>query len=148
MASVIRWASGDLFDAEVEALVNTVNCAGVMGKGLAAQFKRVYPAMFEDYSRAARVGEVRLGRMHVWPGGSRLVINFPTKAHWRDRSYLADIDSGLADLVRVLRVRAVASVAIPALGCGNGRLLWTDVEPRISKALAAVPDVDAHVYAP
>lgn len=123
-----------------------------MGKGVALQFRRAYPSMFDEYARASRAGEVELGCMHVWPtgmlSGPRYVINFPTKSHWRARSRLGDIERGLDDLVRVIRDLDVASVAIPPLGCGNGGLDWKDVEPRIRAALSQVPDVDAIVYPP
>ncbi|GAA0729977.1 macro domain-containing protein [Dactylosporangium roseum] len=149
---MITQAHGNLLDADVEALVNTVNCAGVMGKGIALQFKRAYPAMFREYARAAESGEVTLGRMHVWRtgllAGPRFVINFPTKGHWRARSSLVDIDNGLTDLVRVLEELNIKSVAIPPLGCGNGGLEWTDVEPMIRTALVAVPHVDVVLYPP
>ncbi|WP_344078566.1 type II toxin-antitoxin system antitoxin DNA ADP-ribosyl glycohydrolase DarG [Luedemannella helvata] len=149
---MITEASGNLLDAEAEALVNTVNTAGVMGKGLALQFKRAYPDMFREYARVARAGQIELGRMHVWPTGRltdpRYIINFPTKGHWRARSRLADVDRGLEDLVRVIKDLGIKSVALPPLGCGNGGLAWTDVRPLIWKAMSAVPDVHVVVYPP
>jgi O-acetyl-ADP-ribose deacetylase (regulator of RNase III) len=151
-AKMITEASGNLLDAEVEALVNTVNTTGVMGKGIALQFKRAYPEMFREYARAAKAGEIELGRMHVWPTGRltgpRFIINFPTKGHWRARSKLADIAYGLEDLVRTIKDLGIRSVALPPLGCGNGGLAWTDVKPRIWKALSTVPDVQVVVYPP
>src|SRR3954471_22998601 len=95
--AMIEFTRGDLLAADVEALVNAVNTVGVMGKGLALQFKRAYPTMFEDYRRACRANELRLGKMHVVDVGARLIINFPTKGHWRAKSKLADIDAGLQD---------------------------------------------------
>src|SRR5262245_46998513 len=99
-----------------------------MGKGIALQFKRAFPANYAAYRVASAAGEVRLGEMFVYDsallGPRRYVINFPTKAHWRSRSRLADIESGLADLVRVVRTHNIRSIAIPALGCGNGGLDW------------------------
>jgi O-acetyl-ADP-ribose deacetylase (regulator of RNase III) len=143
---------GNLLDADVDALVNTVNTVGVMGKGIALQFKRAYPDMFRAYVRAAKAGDIELGRMHVWPTGQmtgpRYVINFPTKRHWRAPSALPDIERGLDDLVRVIDELKITSLALPPLGCGNGGLDWSDVEPRIRAALAAVPEVNVVVYPP
>lgn len=146
---MISEGQDNLLAADVEALVNTV---GVMGRGVALQFRRAFPEMFEEYARAANGGRIELGRMHVWPTGAlsrpRYVINFPTKGHWRARSKLADIERGLSDLVRVIRWYEIGSIAIPPLGCGNGGLAWRDVEPRIRAALSEVPEVDAVLYPP
>ncbi|GAA1447080.1 macro domain-containing protein [Nocardiopsis tropica] len=145
-------AKGNLLKAPVEALVNTVNTQGVMGKGIALQFKNAFPMMFKDYAAAAKRGEIKLGQMYVWPtqtlDGPSYVINFPTKGHWRTRSRIADIDSGLQDLVRVVRELGIRSIALPPLGCGNGGLDWADVEPRIRAAFEALPDVDVRVFPP
>lgn len=150
--AMITEAHGNLLDADVDALVNTVNTVGVMGKGIALQFKRAYPDMFRAYARAAKAGDIELGRVQVWPTGQltgpRYVINFPTKGHWRAPSRLPDIERGLDDLVRVVGELKITSLALPPLGCGNGGLDWADVEPRIRAALAAVPDVDVVVYPP
>ncbi|MEU7994031.1 macro domain-containing protein [Micromonospora sp. NPDC049060] len=141
---------GDLLDADVEALVNPVNTVGVMGKGLALAFKRAHPANFTAYRAACAAGTVRLGRMFVYdsgtPGRHRYVVNFPTKGHWRSPSRLADIESGLPDLVRVLRDNRIGSVAVPALGCGNGGLDWADVRPLVETALAELPGVQVCLY--
>lgn len=149
---MITEARGDLLRADAEALVNTVNTVGVMGKGIALQFKKSYPDMFEVYRKAALAGEVRLGEVQVWETGQmaapRYIINFPTKRHWKASSRLADIEAGLDDLVRVVRERGITSIAVPPLGCGNGGLSWRDVEPRIRGAFAAVPDVRVLLYAP
>lgn len=149
---MITEARGNLLAADVEALVNTVNTVGVMGKGIALQFRRAYPDMFADYARAVKGGEIQLGHMHVWGTGAlsgpRYVINFPTKAHWRAGSKMADIEAGLHDLVRVVAEMGIRSIAVPPLGCGNGGLDWADVEPRIRSAFDALPDVDVRLYAP
>lgn len=149
---MITEAHGNLLVAPVEALVNTVNTEGVMGKGIALQFKRAYPAMFKAYAAAAKRGDVKLGQMHVWPtqslDGPRYIINFPTKGHWRAGSKLQDIESGLRDLIRVIDTLDLESIAIPPLGCGNGGLHWRDVEPKIREALRSVPNVDVHLFAP
>lgn len=149
---MITEAEGNLLKAPVEALVNTVNTQGVMGKGIALQFKNAFPVMFKDYAAAAKRGEVALGHMHVWPtralNGPKFVVNFPTKGHWRSKSRISDIDSGLRDLVRVVRELGIASIAVPPLGCGNGGLEWADVEPRIRAAFDELPEVDVRVFPP
>jgi O-acetyl-ADP-ribose deacetylase (regulator of RNase III) len=145
-------AEGNLFDAQVDALVNTVNTVGVMGKGIALQFKQAYPDNFRAYEAACRHGEVQLGRMFVVETGllsqPRLIINFPTKKHWRTRSKLGDIETGLADLRRVIGEYKITSIAVPPLGCGNGGLAWRDVQPMIVEALGDLPGVDVVVYPP
>lgn len=149
----ITEAYGNLLDADVDALVNTVNTVGVMGKGIALQFRRAYPKMYADYERAAKAGRIQLGQMHVWPteslAGPRYIINFPTKGHWRARSRLSDIEQGLRDLVRVVQELRIRSLALPPLGCGNGGLDWRDVEPRIRAQLTPLAtDVQVVLYPP
>lgn len=140
---MITEAHGNLLEADVDALVNTVNTVGIMGKGIALQFRQAYPEMFKDYSRAAKRREVALGTMHVWPTGlmtgPRFIINFPTKGHWRSSSKFGDIDRGLDDLVRVVQEHGIRSIAIPPLGCGNGGLAWSDVEPLIRRKFRGNP---------
>jgi len=148
---MIEFAKGNLLGADVEALVNTVNTQGVMGKGVALQFKRAYPANYEAYRAACQHGEVQIGRMFVYDTvqlhGPRWIINFPTKRHWRSKSRLADIEAGLVDLRRILERLDVHSVALPALGTGLGGLRWDDVRPRIEAALADIP-IRVVVYPP
>lgn len=143
---------GNLLEAPADALVNTVNTVGVMGKGLALQFKQAYPGNFRAYESACKRGEVRLGEMFTYETGQldgpRLVINFPTKAHWRSRSRLSDIKAGLCSLRTVISERDIQSIAVPPLGCGNGGLDWTEVRPLIVEALADLPDVRVLVYPP
>ena len=150
---MIETTHGNLLQAPVEALVNTVNTAGVMGKGIALQFRQAYPQMFRAYEHACKAGEVRLGKMHVVDlggllGGPRWVINFPTKGHWRSRSRLADIDTGLQDLAATMRRLNIRSIAVPPLGCGLGGLEWSEVRPRIETALGQLPDVRVLLFAP
>lgn len=136
---MIETGTGDLFDTKVDALVNTVNCVGVMGKGVALQFKRRYPEMYVAYKRACDRGEVRLGQMDVHETqqmtGPRLIINFPTKGHWKAKSRLNDIESGLDALLHVVDHYGVTSVALPPLGAGNGGLYWPDVRRLIEAKL-------------
>lgn len=149
---MIRIARGNLLEAPVEAMVNTVNCVGYMGKGIALQFKQAFPANFKAYEAACKLGEVTPGKMLVHDHGMliepRYVINFPTKRHWRGKSKIEDIESGLAALVEEVRERGIRSIAIPPLGCGLGGLDWKEVRPRIEAAFAALPDVHVHIYAP
>ena len=149
---MIEEAKGNLLEADAEALVNTVNTVGHMGKGIALQFKQAYPENFLAYARAVKRGEVQAGRMFVVPTGfvtnPRYIINFPTKRHWRGRSRIEDIDTGLEALVGEIRRLGIRSIAVPPLGCGNGGLDWQDVEPRIKRALADLPDVRVLLFAP
>lgn len=150
--TVVVHAAGDLLAADAEALVNPVNCVGVMGAGLALQFKQAHPAMFEAYRVACQVGQVRPGRVFVhreaMPAGTRYIINFPTKRHFREPSRIEDIDAGLGDLARVVRELGIRSIAIPALGCGLGGLRWAEVRSMIEYAFAGVPDVRVLLYGP
>ena len=150
--NMITYRQGNLLDAEVEAVVNTVNTIGVMGKGIALMFKERYPENYRAYAAACKAGEVHIGRMFVTAAselsGPRWVVNFPTKKHWRNPSRQEWIDEGLADLVRVIREKGIRSVALPPLGCGNGGLEWTDVRASIEDALAVLPDVDVVAFEP
>lgn len=143
--------TGDLLESDCAALVNPVNCVGVTGKGLALQFKRTFPNNDAAYRTACWQGIVRPGRVlpvaTMAAGRSLLIINFPTKRHWRAPSKLADIDAGLIDLRRELEDRAIASVAVPALGCGLGGLAWEDVRPLIWTHLTGLA-CTVHVYPP
>src|SRR6266700_3094216 len=143
---------GNLLEATADALVNTVNCVGVMGKGIALQFKQAFPENFRFYEKACHAGEVQLGKMFIVPTESLLypkfIINFPTKGHWKAKSRLKDIQTGLNALVSdILRLR-IRSIALPPLGCGNGGLDWSDVYPLIKSAFEALPNVHIYVFAP
>ncbi|MFT9366211.1 MAG: macro domain-containing protein [Gluconobacter sp.] len=149
---MLKLTQGDLLKANTQAIINTVNCVGVMGKGIALQFKQAFPANYEAYRRACEAGEVRLGEMFVFDTGSmifpRYIINFPTKGHWKAHSRIADIASGLEDLRCVLIERRIKSVAVPPLGCGNGGLDWSNVEPLIREKLGTLDDVDVELFGP
>ncbi|MBX3036001.1 MAG: macro domain-containing protein [Anaerolineales bacterium] len=149
---MIEFANGNLLQADVEALVNTVNTAGVMGKGIALQFKQAFPLNFAAYEKLAKRGEIVPGKMFVFETGNfsnpRYIINFPTKRHWRGKARLDDIEAGLKDLIRILQEKKITSVAIPPLGCGFGGLDWEDVRPLIIGALESVPNVRALIYPP
>jgi len=149
--AVIEYSRGDILEADAEALVNTVNCVGAMGRGVALQFKNAYPANFSAYAAACERGEVQPGRMLVFETGllaPRWIINFPTKRHWRGRSRLADIEAGMGALVREVRTRGITSIAIPPLGSGLGGLDWQAVRPIIVTHMAELPDVRTIVHEP
>lgn len=149
---MLELVSGNMFDASVEALVNPVNTVGVMGKGLALQFKRSYPENYRCYRQACRSGELTVGKVFTFDAGDRrrprYVINVPTKEHFRGGSTLAIVQAGIDALVAEVRRLGVGSLAVPALGCGLGGLAWVDVFPRISAAFAPLPDVRVLVFAP
>lgn len=148
----MEFTTGVLLKADVEAIVNTVNCVGVMGRGLAAQFKRMYPANFKAYAAACRRKEVVPGEMFMFETGTlthpRFIVNFPTKRHWRSRSRIEDVETGLAALVAEVEERGIQSIAIPPLGCGLGGLDWADVRPLIERAFEDLSDVRTLVFEP
>ncbi len=149
---MIKETSGNLLNAEAEALVNTVNCVGVMGKGIALQFRQAYPEMFREYAKACKAGKVRPGKMWVYETGSlhnpKFIINFPTKRHWKGKARIEDIEAGLHALVADLKRLKIKSVAVPPLGCGNGGLDWNDVRPRIVKALGHTSGIQVQLFKP
>ena len=150
---MIEFKAGDLFAEDVEALVNAVNCVGVMGRGVALQFKRAFPENFKAYAVRCKRREMRPGRVFAFEtgrqGNPRYIINFPTKRHWRDKSRLGDIESGLKSLVGAIEERHIRSVALPALGSGLGGLNWTgEVRPVLAAALSELPEVRFVVFEP
>ena len=147
---VIEYRKGNLFESQAAALVNTVNCVGIMGKGIAHQFARAFPEMAASYAKDCKAGLVRLGEVRLHREDGRVILNFPTKDHWRANSRLADIESGLRSLRHVLVRERITSVAVPPLGCGNGGLNWSDVRPLIERELGTteLADVAIDVYEP
>ena len=149
---MIEIVKGNILEADAEALVNTVNCVGFMGKGIALQFKQAFPKNFKAYEAACRVGRVLPGRMFIYENGRlinpRYIINFPTKRHWRGNSRIADIRSGLKALITDIRKLGIRSVAVPPLGCGLGGLDWRQVRPMIEKAFSALPNVRVFLFEP
>lgn len=149
---MITFTQGNLLEADVDALVNTVNTVGVMGKGVALMFKEAFPQNFEAYEAACKDGNVQLGHMFVTERQQLMrpkwIINFPTKAHWRYPSRIEWIEAGLKDLVRVITENGIRSVAVPPLGSGNGGLDWRAVRSRIEAALGSLPSVEVIVYEP
>ncbi|WP_165944336.1 macro domain-containing protein [Micromonospora sp. KC213] len=126
---------GNLLNSRAQTLVNTVNCVGIMGKGIALAFKKRYPQMFQDYVRRCDAGTVKLGRPYVFKADDHLIVNFPTKDHWRSVSRLEDIENGLEYLKDHLHEWGITSIAVPPLGCGNGQLDWSVVGPTLDKHL-------------
>ncbi len=149
---MIEEKRGDLLREDAEALINTVNCVGVMGRGIALQFKKAFPENFKAYVSACKRGEVQPGRMNVFETGQlthpRFIINFPTKRHWRGKSRMEDIEVGLEALVEVVRDKKIRSIAIPSLGSGLGGLEWTQVKPRIQAAFRDLGDVHVMIFEP
>lgn len=149
---MVHLVRGNLLEANASALVNTVNTVGVMGKGIALQFREAYPGNYRAYREGCDAGEVRLGTMFLHDLNAlcppRYIINFPTKRHWREPSQLEYVDAGLVDLLRVVTAHQIDSIAVPPLGCGNGGLDWEDVRPRIVEALGSLPELTAWVYEP
>ena len=149
---MITRTTGDILKSEAEALVNTVNCVGIMGRGIALQFKNAFQDNWEAYARACESREVQPGRMFVHErhrlDNPRFIINFPTKRHWRGKSRIEDIDAGLVDLARVIRERKIRSISIPPLGSGLGGLDWAEVRPRIEAALADLTEVNSLIFEP
>ncbi|MFH1872768.1 MAG: macro domain-containing protein [Pseudomonadota bacterium] len=141
-----------LKQGDVDAIVNTVNCVGVMGKGIALQFRNKWPENFRAYAAACKAKQVRPGRMFVFDSGAlvkpNFIINFPTKDHWRGKSRIEFIRDGLADLVEQIRRLDIRSIAIPPLGCGNGGLDWAEVRPLIESAFAELPEVEVRLFPP
>src|SRR6185369_7402132 len=149
---MMRFTKGNLLDANVEAVVNTVNTVGVMGKGIALMFKERFPKNYQEYVAASKKGEVQIGKMFVSAtdelSGPKWVINFPTKKHWRHPTKIEWVREGLVALKNVIREKQITSIAIPPLGCGNGGLNWSDVRPLIQEYLADLTDVEIVVYEP
>jgi O-acetyl-ADP-ribose deacetylase (regulator of RNase III) len=149
---MIEYVRGNLLEAKAEALVNTVNTVGVMGKGIALMFKEAFPENFKAYQAACKKKEVKVGQMFVTGRqaliGPKWIINFPTKEHWRGASKMVWIEKGLEDSKRVIAENKIQSIAIPALGSGNGGLDWADVRPKIEAALGELNDVSVLIYEP
>lgn len=149
---MIKFQQGNLLEADVEALVNTVNCVGIMGKGIALQFKMAFPGNFKHYQKACKSGEVQPGKMFIVPNSNlanpQHIINFPTKRHWKGQSRIEDIEAGLSALVEDIKLLGIKSVALPPLGCGNGGLEWAEVAPLILSAFEPIPEVEVRLFEP
>lgn len=144
---MITFTNGDMFSINANCLVNTVNCVGIMGAGVALAFKQRFPIMFEDYKKACDLGEIKPGKLHIWENSETIIINFPTKRHWRNKSRYEDIKLGLDALRVFLNSRPNLKVALPALGCGHGGLDWQIVSAMIEKELSEV-NAEIQVFNP
>ena len=149
---MIEFKAGDILVEDVEALVNTVNCVGIMGRGIALQFKNAFPENFKAYKAACNRDELQPGRMFVFATGQltnpKYIINFPTKRHWRGKSRLSDVEAGLNALVAEIKARDIHSIAIPPLGSGLGGLDWSEARPCIEAAVSVLPDVKVVIFEP
>jgi O-acetyl-ADP-ribose deacetylase (regulator of RNase III) len=149
---MIEITHGDILTANAEALVNTVNCVGVMGRGIALQFRKAFPENFKVYEAACKRGDVHPGKMLICETdlmtGPRFIVNFPTKRHWKGKSQMKDIEAGLPVLIEEIKKRGIRSIAVPPLGCGLGGLDWNKVRPKIIHAFESVPDVKVLLYEP
>ena len=149
---MIEYKTGNILTEDAEAIVNTVNCVGVMGRGIALQFKKALPENFKAYAAACKREEVQPGRMFIFETGAltnpQYVVNFPTKRHWRGKSRMEDIQSGLKALIEVIKERNIRSIAIPPLGSGLGGLDWMQVKSQIEEALGNLSDVKVVIFEP
>ncbi|MEI7810815.1 MAG: macro domain-containing protein [Ignavibacteria bacterium] len=149
---MIRFVKGNILESETDAIVNTINTMGVMGKGIAIQFKKMYPYNFKLYENAAKTNKLDIGKMFVTETTQitkpRYIINFPTKKHWRNPSKIDYIETGLVNLKEVIKNYSIKSVAIPPLGCGNGGLNWDEVKQIILNNMSGIEDLDVIIYEP
>ena len=143
---MITFVHGNIFDSPAQVLCNTVNCVGVMGKGIALDFKQRFPRMFEDYKERCQSQQVKPGIPYLWDGEGIQILNFPTKRHWRDQSSVQDIELGLEYLALNYTELGIHSIAMPPLGCGNGGLEWTTVKSLMLQYLSNAPDLEVFVY--
>lgn len=148
----MKFTKGDLFQSDAEAIVNTVNCVGIMGKGIAKGVKERYPDVYKEYRSLCDMKQMRPGKILTVPTneliGAKYIVNFPTKRHWRNNSRLDDIELGLESLVEEIKQLGFKSIAIPPLGCGNGGLNWKDVKPLVIKYLKGIKDIEITVFEP
>lgn len=143
---MITYTTGDIFTSHMQVLVNPVNTVGVMGKGLAKQFKIRFPLMFEAYKVACDSQDLAIGRLHLYQADDKWVLNFPTKAHWRAQSRLEYIEAGLERFIKIYREEGIHSIAFPMLGCGLGGLDWEiEVKPLMERYLKDL-DIPIEIY--
>lgn len=146
---MIKYVTGNIFESKAQCLVNTVNCEGYMGKGIAYQFKLRYPENNKDYMRACKSGELHIGTIHFFIEDGIWIVNFPTKDKWREKSHISYVEVGLDRLVEFIHDKRPTSVAIPPLGCGNGGLEWNEVKGIIDNKLSSVKEIcDITVFEP
>ncbi|MBZ9858646.1 MULTISPECIES: macro domain-containing protein [unclassified Mesorhizobium] len=142
---MITYLESSVFESPAQTLVNTVNTVGVMGKGIAKEFKSRYPAMFAEYRKLCEQRALGVGKIHLWRSDTRWVLNFPTKTTWKLPSKLEYIHSGLAKFVESYKALSISSASFPPLGCGNGNLNWADVKPVMEEYLSKV-DIPIYIH--
>jgi O-acetyl-ADP-ribose deacetylase (regulator of RNase III) len=143
----IDYLEGDILNAKTQVVVNTVNCEGFMGKGLALQFKKAYPEMFKEYKQKCSDGKLSIGKLHLYKNTFRYwILNFPTKDHWRQNSKLEYIEKGLEEFKNHYQEWGITSIAFPRLGCQQGGLFWNDVKPVMEKCLNNLPGLEVQIY--
>lgn len=146
---MIIYTTGDLLKSQAESLVNTVNCEGYMGKGIAYQFKLQYPENNKDYVKACKSGNLKVGKLHYFREKGKLIINFPTKDKWRANSKMEYVADGLNELVKLINLLDIKSISIPPLGSGNGGLIWEEVKQLIEQKLSVISkEIEIYIYEP
>ncbi len=149
---MIKSIKGNLLNSDAEALVNAVNCVGIMGKGIALQFKKAFPENFLHYKAACDRKELQPGKLFIYETNMfynpKYIVNFPTKNHWKEKSQITFIETGLSALIEEIRKRSISSIAIPPLGCGLGGLQWEEVRSKIKDVFEQAPDVRVLLYEP
>ena len=146
---MFHFVTGDLLQSDAYALVNAVNCEGYMGKGIAYQFKQYFPEMNAAYVKKCRAGQLVPGALHCYETENQLIINFPTKNKWREKSRMEYISSGLEQLSEIIKSNSILSIAIPPLGCGNGGLNWSEVKELILTKLKPIEKItEIYIYEP
>lgn len=144
---MLEFRHGNVLNSEMQTLVNTVNTVGVMGKGIALQFKKHYPKMYEEYRALCKSGKLTTGQLHLYKAVDHWILNFPTKRHYRYPSKLEYVEEGLIRLRDTYAELGIESLALPALGCGQGGLSWPDVRALIERYLGDLP-IPIEVYEP
>lgn len=145
MVKIIHYIKGDIFNAQTHVIVNTVNCKGVMGKGLALAFKQRYPEMFPVYQQECKTGKLRIGRPSLYTASTPWILNFPTKDHWKPPSKIEYLEKGLEYFIKNYKKAGIQSIAFPKLGAQNGKLSWDEVGPLMARYLSQI-DIDVYIY--
>lgn len=143
---MLTFVKGDIFKSNAQVLVNTVNCRAVMGKGLALEFRKRFPQMFEEYKKECKAGRLKIGTLHLYRSKDKWVLNFPTKDHWRSRSKIEYIERGLQYFVEHHREWGIRSIAFPKLGCNLGGLDWQEVKEKMIGYLGNLDDIEIYIY--
>ncbi|KKR00036.1 MAG: Appr-1-p processing domain protein [Candidatus Woesebacteria bacterium GW2011_GWB1_39_12] len=144
----MKFVHGNIFDSDCDILVNTINCVGVMGKGVALECKKRFPQNFKEYWKACKDEQIHPGEIFIFQENGKTIINLATKNHWKNSSRLEWVEKGTIALARLLRASGGSTIAIPPLGCGNGNLKWQDVRPILEKYLSDIPDVEICIFEP